>query len=533
MIDEAVSQYLDAASSKGNFGAIDFFISRNAMSQDRGSMSAAWLRGVNCLKNLNLKRRLKAEWEATAKARKEFWDRLDEQQRDQMYCKNLEESVVGDKLYIAVQHSNRVRKDVPFETKVPADDLEQDQDTATHRSTSETTGNKRWQTDILLGSPEEQEQPQQKKKRQQQQPQQQHEKEEDLSPQSFFDPTIIIPSKLEIEGIGIGTPFKRLQEEAAVVVNDVKKTLTLDLLPFFLAANHIWDVIYGLPGILDEDHDAIQDALRISVIRLSDPLVLFCRSLEHDMKSTGYIRSRETHSRDQDALLVLFQQASQKLPKRFLPFKHLKNEDTHAHSVLDALLTFMFPSHHHRYELHWANRPSAGSGDRRNGDAFKPDATVTKDGFELGYVEIKPPKEERHQRLYLEDVWALSGLAKDNIDLHFRHRRIITTISCVLVFGFQMTLYQLSFQAGIYLWQDVHTSYLPKDHYDIANIVACVELLKTFKAIMDKAETERYTRTPTRRVEDDEELSDLYRPRPSNITPSKRPFFCSAKRTSI
>lgn len=53
-------------------------------------------------------------------------------------------------------------------------------------------------------------------------------------------------------------------------------------------------------------------------------------------------------------------------------------------------------------------------------------------------MEIKPPKEERHQQAYLEDVWALSGLTKDSIDLHLRHGRIITTIPCVLVFSKKM-----------------------------------------------------------------------------------------------
>jgi hypothetical protein len=50
-----------------------------------------------------------------------------------------------------------------------------------------------------------------------------------------------------------------------------------------------------------------------------------------------------------------------------------------------------------------------GSSEHRGGDAYKPDATVVKDGFELGFVEVKPPREERHQRAYLEDVWALDS----------------------------------------------------------------------------------------------------------------------------
>ncbi|KAG0337175.1 hypothetical protein BG004_007747 [Podila humilis] len=141
MTDEAVSQYFVTASLRANFGVIDFFISRNPTSEERDSLSAAWLRGMNCLQDLNLKRMLIAEWEATVKARNEFWDRLDEQQRDEMYCKNLEESVVGDKLYVAVQHAKRIRKDAAAD--------EQDQ-------VAELQGKKRGRSDILLGSPEEQ-----------------------------------------------------------------------------------------------------------------------------------------------------------------------------------------------------------------------------------------------------------------------------------------------------------------------------------------------------------------------------------------
>jgi hypothetical protein len=75
------------------------------------------------------------------------------------------------------------------------------------------------------------------------------------------------------------------------------------------AANHIWDTAYQLPGVSDDDHEVVQATLRVAIVRLSDELVLFCRSLVHDLTSKGYIRSRDTKSRSQDALLVLFQQA--------------------------------------------------------------------------------------------------------------------------------------------------------------------------------------------------------------------------------
>ncbi|KAG0229763.1 hypothetical protein BGW42_001366 [Actinomortierella wolfii] len=89
MFDEIVSQYLKASALKDNIGAIDFFVSVNALYKDRAPLSAAWLRGVSSLKNMNLKRRLRIEWVANAKARKDFWDRLDKQDRDHNKIRNL------------------------------------------------------------------------------------------------------------------------------------------------------------------------------------------------------------------------------------------------------------------------------------------------------------------------------------------------------------------------------------------------------------------------------------------------------------
>jgi len=77
---------------------------------------------------------------------------------------------------------------------------------------------------------------------------------------------------------------------------------------------------------------------------------------------------------------------------------------------------------------------SIGSKDRR-GDPNKPDATIVKDTFEVGYVEIKPPREERHEKALLEDRWALATFGKDTVDYHLRHGRPFKTIPCLQVFG--------------------------------------------------------------------------------------------------
>jgi hypothetical protein len=65
---------------------------------------------------------------------------------------------------------------------------------------------------------------------------------------------------------------------------------------------------YVLPELSEREHNAIHDALHCPVTRLPDQSVLFCCSLERELTSKGYIKSRET-SGDQDALLILFQQA--------------------------------------------------------------------------------------------------------------------------------------------------------------------------------------------------------------------------------
>jgi len=81
-MDGAVAEYIRSASTKTNLGAIDFFSSYGVRSKDRGSVSAAWVRGMNGTKNIALRKRIKAEWESSSKKRKTFWQELERKERD-------------------------------------------------------------------------------------------------------------------------------------------------------------------------------------------------------------------------------------------------------------------------------------------------------------------------------------------------------------------------------------------------------------------------------------------------------------------
>ncbi|KAF9948042.1 hypothetical protein BGZ70_002383 [Mortierella alpina] len=173
---------------------------------------------------------------------------------------------------------------------------------------------------------------------------------------TFFDPTKDPLSSVFLGGIDIGPPFSRLQLESAEVVNDLSKNMNLQLFPLFLAANFIWHAGHDLPGLSDESRATVQETLNIPLQQMPKELVTFCYDLDQEMATTGWIKSRATETREQNDLLILFQQVCKKLPTKYVSAGLHKNEDSHAHSTFDALMTSVFPGNHRHFELHWANR---------------------------------------------------------------------------------------------------------------------------------------------------------------------------------
>ncbi|KAF9143533.1 hypothetical protein BG015_000403, partial [Linnemannia schmuckeri] len=159
--------------------------------------------------------------------------------------------------------------------------------------------------------------------------------------------------------------------------------------------------------------------------------------------------------------------------------------DTHR-SILSEIKPAVVRLSKSEYHLWWANRPSSGSRERRGvREANKPDGTIMKEQFDVAFAEIKAPKDDGSIRLYIQDKWALTSLAKDTIDLHLRERRTITSIYCLQVFGYQLTVYELRFQAGLYMWMEIGTGYLPRDKNDTHCLIRCMELLKTLRTLLD------------------------------------------------
>ncbi|KAF8939126.1 hypothetical protein BGZ58_010559 [Dissophora ornata] len=109
---------------------------------------------------------------------------------------------------------------------------------------------------------------------------------------------------------------------------------------------------------------------RAADVQRASDAVMLCYDLDQEMATMGWIKSRATESREQDDLLILFQQVCKKPPTKYVSAGLYKNEDSHAHSASDALMTGVFPGNHRHFELHWANRKSKGS---RGGDHLAKD----------------------------------------------------------------------------------------------------------------------------------------------------------------
>ncbi|KAK3807972.1 MAG: hypothetical protein JOS17DRAFT_797052 [Linnemannia elongata] len=101
-----------------------------------------------------------------------------------------------------------------------------------------------------------------------------------------------------------------------------------------------------------------------------------------------------------------------------------------------------------------------------------------------------------------------------------------------LAIGYKVKLFKMEYVSRLYVWTEVASSYLPRDHQDLGVIPKLLGLITRLKIMLDNINVEPCLRTPPRHMPD-ELLPDNARPQPVNVTPSTRPFFKDHRRPSV
>ncbi|KAF9405752.1 hypothetical protein BGZ76_006490 [Entomortierella beljakovae] len=211
---------------------------------------------------------------------------------------------------------------------------------------------------------------------------------------------------------------------------------TIENFPKFLSMNYIWGTSVRPKSLPQDIHNTICQDFIWPRSMLPEDISKLCQILNDQLADGLDLQIEDMSSKAYRSLLVFYESLALKLPMKYLSFKN-GIEDTYCHGIIDALFTRQF-SVRSAYDLEWANKEANGSKERRD-NGYKPDAIISKDGKELAFVEIKPPKEDRSMKLYLKDQWKLANYCKDNIDMYLRHGIRITESAAIQIFGKDIT----------------------------------------------------------------------------------------------
>ncbi|CAO3567163.1 unnamed protein product [Mortierella alpina] len=334
------------------------------------------------------------------------------------------------------------------------------------------------------------------------------------------DPESFEFQEYKFRDVDVGSHFLDFQRRSTRLVNRLEEKATMFNLHSFLCMNYVWDMDHNLPALPEDVFADLALQYTCSPVCLTKREAALCWELDQELMRTGTVAGRAPTTPLLDRLVFIYQSISLKLPARYLPFSEM-NEDSFAHGVLDVFFSTVFPvGRPMDFNLAWANRPAQGSKYRR-GNALKPDATIFKSDLELVFLEVKPPRMEKEQALFLEDYWKLANMCKDAIDMHMASDLAISTMAAIQVFGHEMALYIMALDHGIYHWARVMIVHLPRCRSDRGTVDKCMELMLTLKAYLAKINTDPFLRTPS--------PTPAKRTNTSNLTPTKRPMFATPK----
>ncbi|KAG0009498.1 hypothetical protein BGZ80_002336, partial [Entomortierella chlamydospora] len=334
-----------------------------------------------------------------------------------------------------------------------------------------------------------------------------------------IDPTSFVNYKYHVDGMNVGKMFLECQVASTAVVNDLETKTTEENLYKFFSMNYIWDLGIQIRSMPDEIHKRIVRENTWPRSSLSTSVTSHCVSLDERLAQGLDIGDEIVLEKELRSITILYEVLAMELPVKYRPFNY-DIEDTYCHGVIDALFTRQFPSTS-VYKLDWANKEANGSKERR-GYGLKPDAIISRQGIELAFVEVKPPKGQRCVKSYLEDLWKLANFCKDGIDKCLSDSLEVRKAAGFQIFGHQMTLFTMSYHHGIYHWAQSCSAYIPYDQQDSSRVTSCLRLLMTLQAFLDTIDLDPVPRTPPRIELDSEQVEQEDKGRQSKITPTKR-----------
>ncbi|KAI7816755.1 hypothetical protein BC939DRAFT_508020 [Gamsiella multidivaricata] len=333
-----------------------------------------------------------------------------------------------------------------------------------------------------------------------------------------IDADTMIRTVYEINEEDVGAAFYNFQLAGVALANDLDALVTRGNFACIL----IWDTSQELGDLTAPTFLMIKGLLMRELVRFKEAQQLLLCRLESDLAS-GHISTYTGSDPLEARLFHIFQSLCYELPATYYAFEAI-GEDTFVHRVVHTLFTCIFKD----FDVEWANHQSAASKSRRGGrglEGVRPDLSLSKKGYIVLSMEVKPPIYDRRSTVYLKDRWKLASLAKDELDDQLRENVDLPYFVAVQVFGHRMEISTMTLMNGVYHFHRNHEVYLPRARDDVGAVRNSIEALLSVEAWLKEFKfpptyMKAGARTPPRKVNEVKKTL---------ISPSQRELFSSTR----
>ncbi|KAI8594472.1 hypothetical protein EDD21DRAFT_421688 [Dissophora ornata] len=238
--------------------------------------------------------------------------------------------------------------------------------------------------------------------------------------------------------------------------------------------NSIWDTTQELEDLSAPTILKMKGLLMRKIVQFEEPQQLLFFRLESDL-AAGHISTYTGSDPLEARLYHIFQSLRYELPATYFAFS-ATGEDTFVHKVVHTLFTCIFED----FDVEWANHQSMASKVRRavrGLEGLRPDLSLSKKGYTILSLEVKPPLYDRRSTVYLKDRWKLASLDKDELDHQLRENVDLPCHVTIQVFGHRMEINTMTLMNGVYHFHCNHQVYLPRARDDVGAVRNSIQAL--------------------------------------------------------